>query len=92
MTPEETAALGGLLAEGSCMSDGEAAVVMCCPVCRGPVRAMPKAWYFRCAGGCAFTFKSTDIGMLQGAIRRRVAAALTAAVSPAEGVMADGAA
>jgi hypothetical protein len=88
VTPEETAAVQGLTAGGP-MTPEQAAVVLCCWCCRGPVRALPKPWRFRCAG-CAITIKPDDIGSLQAAVRRRVAAALAAAVSPAEGIMADG--
>jgi tRNA(Ile2) C34 agmatinyltransferase TiaS len=74
VTPDEAAALRELAGGGS-ITPELAAVVLCCPVCRGPVRAIAKPWRFKCLE-CRVTWHSTDIGELQHAVRRRVAAAL----------------
>jgi hypothetical protein len=61
--------------------------VLCCWLCRGPLRAKPsRPWWYRC-GACEMTIRPANTGELLAAVSRWVA---MAPVSPAEGIMADG--
>jgi hypothetical protein len=71
---EEAAAVQALL-DGGSMTPEAAAVVLSCWVCHGELHPMAKPYQFRCFS-CSITIKPTDIGSLQAAIRKRVAAAL----------------
>jgi hypothetical protein len=63
------------------VTPNDAATVLCCPLCRGPVRARPKPWRFAC-DDCALTWRPDDIGSLQRSIMRRVLAGPGAAGQP----------
>lgn len=63
----------------------DAASVLRCPLCGGPVRARSKPWHF-CCDACMFTWKPVDIGSLQQAIMRQVS---SADAKPASGYTAD---
>jgi hypothetical protein len=67
------------------MTEDEAARALECWTCYGPVYPTSKAWRFRCADKvvCGVVIRPEDIGDLQQAITRRLAA--WAEMSPADG-------